>query len=247
MDRAAGRGAWLGARQLWRRRRLPPWQQDYFASTVIAAASRGNADALTFLEWESNFLVGRFTHAAQGFDEHDGAAYLIAISDAAMAHALQDLGADRRPDGGAQGWSNDDGWSQSQGDYAQLALATLAGIYRLTGSAEAKAAYEALVADGAPFVSAVDFAHDPTFAQLGDVSAQDTHVVEVQYLNDVWGGDSTQDRNLYVEDVHLNGVSTGDSAPLVKAGSVTFDVSYQDDAQHTVAPALVVSDQVFVG
>ncbi|MDB5376154.1 MAG: hypothetical protein JWR00_600, partial [Rubritepida sp.] len=67
---------------------MPPWQQDYFASTVIAAASRGNADALTFLNWESNFLVGRFTHAAEGFDMHDGAAYLVAISDQASGAAL---------------------------------------------------------------------------------------------------------------------------------------------------------------
>jgi hypothetical protein len=359
---------------------MPPWQQDYFASTVIAAASRGNADALTFLEWQSNFLVGRFTHEAQGFDQHDGAAYLIAIADAngTPYQTWSEIGAQTD----AQGWSNNQGWANSQGDYAQLALATLAGIAHLTGSAEAAAAYEALMADSPPFATAADFARDPTFAlaapgvdnvspstpvvttpvvttpvvttpavtapvvtapvvttpevtipvvtpgdaslesptsgssdastvvdvtqptdtttakpvvdpassvslsiwlgadswrgdpkaiitvdgveafhgsvsashesggaeiQLGDVSAQDTHVVEVQYLNDVWGGDSTQDRNLYVEDVHLNGVSTGDSAPLVKAGSVTFDVSYQDDAQHTVAPALVVSDQVFVG
>ncbi|MBP0496574.1 hypothetical protein J5Y10_27625, partial [Roseomonas sp. SG15] len=52
---------------------LPPWQQDYFASTAIAAAKQGNADALTYLNWASNFLVGRFTHEAQGFAEHDGA------------------------------------------------------------------------------------------------------------------------------------------------------------------------------
>jgi hypothetical protein len=143
---------------------LPPWQQDYFASTVIAAASRGNADAMTFLQWESNFLVGRFTHAAEGFDAHDGAAYMMAISDQAAGAApyttWEQIGAQMD----ARGWSNNDGWSQSQGDYAQLALATLAGIYRLTGSAEAKSAYEALVADGAPFSSSADFAHDPTFA-----------------------------------------------------------------------------------
>ena len=60
---------------------LPPWQQDYFASTAAAAARAGNADALTFLKWEMNFLVGRFTHDSSGFNMHDGAAYLIAISD----------------------------------------------------------------------------------------------------------------------------------------------------------------------
>ncbi|MBC9207179.1 hypothetical protein IBL26_10065 [Roseomonas aerophila] len=341
---------------------MPPWQQDYFASTVIAAASRGNADALTFLEWQTNFLVGRFTHEGQGFDQHDGAAYLIAIADGSGKpyQTWAEIGAQTD----AHGWSNNQGWDNSQGDYAQLALATLAGIAHLTGSAEAAAAYEALVADNAPFSTAADFARDPTFAlaapgtinisptlpvtppvvippitippvvippvvttpeitlpgtpssstdgsgtpvvtpptdttpakpldpagsvslsiwlgadswrgdpkaivtvdgvtafhgnvsashesggmeiHLGDVSARDTHVVEVEYLNDVWGGDHNHDRNLYVEDVRLNGVSTGDSAPMEKSGTVTFDVSYQDDPQHAVAPAMVVTDHIFI-
>lgn len=141
---------------------MPPWQQDYFASTVIAAASRGNADALTFLEWQSNFLVGRFTHQAEGFDEHDGAAYLIAIADAngTPYQTWSEIGAQTD----ANGWSNNDGWANSQGDYAQLALATLSGIAHLTGSAEAAAAYDALMADNPPFASATDFARDPTYA-----------------------------------------------------------------------------------
>ena len=37
---------------------MAPWQQDYFASVAIEAAQMGNADALTFLKWEANFLVG---------------------------------------------------------------------------------------------------------------------------------------------------------------------------------------------
>ncbi|MDB5375719.1 MAG: hypothetical protein JWR00_165, partial [Rubritepida sp.] len=116
---------------------------------------------------ESNFLVGRFTHAAEGFDMHDGAAYLVAISDQASGAALYTTWAQMGAQMDARSWSNDDGWSHSQGDYAQLAVATLAGIYRLTGSTEAKAAYEALIADGAPFSSSADFAHDPTFAIAG--------------------------------------------------------------------------------
>ncbi|MBO1079075.1 hypothetical protein [Roseomonas haemaphysalidis] len=142
---------------------LPPWQQDYFASTAIAAASHGNADALTFLQWQSNFLVGRFTHEAQGFAEHDGAAYLIAIGDPATGKPLQTWG-----EIGAQtvawNWSNGSGWAHSDGDYAQLAMATLAGIAHLTGSPEAIAAYNALAADAPPFVNDATFSKDPTFA-----------------------------------------------------------------------------------
>ena len=146
---------------------LPPWQQDYFASVVIGAATRGNADALTLLNWQSNFLVGRFTQAAQGFDAHDGAAYLIATGDAQNGTLYQswaEIGAQTA----ARGWSNGvTGWSQSQGDYPQLALATLAGIWRLTGSEAARDAYTQLVAAGAPFTAAADFARDPTYAIAG--------------------------------------------------------------------------------
>ena len=335
---------------------LPPWQQDYFASTVIAAASRGNADALTFLEWQSNFLVGRFTHASEGFDLHDGAAYLLAISDetpgAAPYTTWEQIGAQMD----ARGWSNNDGWANSQGDYAQLALATLSGIYRLTGSAEAKAAYEALMADGAPFASSADLARDPTYAiaapgvettkpvipeqptspttpepapepppvptpeptptpdptpdttpapdaapeptptpdpaptpdttptpapdlpstepgdelaslavvlgadswdgdplavirvdgqevfrgaisaqhadggqrvELGQFASDQAHAVTVEFLNDAWGGSPDADRNLHLESVLVNGVSTGQGASLLHSGETTFHVGSQ--------------------
>ena len=58
---------------------VAPWQQDYFASTAIQAAENGNVDALTFLKWESNFLVGRFLNAANGFNPHDGTAYALNV------------------------------------------------------------------------------------------------------------------------------------------------------------------------
>ncbi|WP_439596813.1 carbohydrate-binding domain-containing protein [Falsiroseomonas sp.] len=143
---------------------LPPWQQDYFASTVIAAARQGNADAKTFLEWQSNFLVGRFMAEDEGFETRDGAAYLIAIGDATTGRiytSWEEIGAQTA----ARGWSNgDNSWKHSEGDYAQLALATLAGIHEVTGSAAAKAAYEALIAEKAPFSTPDDFGRNPTYA-----------------------------------------------------------------------------------
>jgi hypothetical protein len=263
---------------------MAPWQQDYFASTVIAAASRGNADAMTFLKWQENFLVGRFTHAAQGFDMHDGAAYLIANADATTG-ALYTTWAQMGAAMDARGMSNNAGWSQSQGDYAQLALATLAGIARVTGSAEAAKVYAQLIADGAPFTSSADFIKDPTYAiaapkppaatttpatpaapmldlaivlggeswqgdpqavvkvdgvqvwagtvtaahatggaaiSLGQVAAGVAHAVTVSFLNDGWGGSASTDRNLYVEDIKLGGVSTGLKAALLVNGDATL-------------------------
>jgi hypothetical protein len=264
---------------------MPPWQQDYFASTAIAAAKQGNADALTFLKWEANFLVGRFTHAAEGFAPHDGAAYLIAISDPVTGlpyTTWAQIGAATV----AAGASNGTGWAQSQGDYPQLALATLAGIAELTGSAAAAAAYHALLADKPPFTTTADFNRDPTFAieapgsvaapipvppsaadealsiilgaeawngapiaivkvdgvqvfngtvtathasggaeiQLGRFATNIGHAVSVEFTNDAWGGSATTDRNLYVEDLRVNGISAGKTAALLSNGSVVFNL-----------------------
>ena len=135
---------------------LAPWEQDYFASTVIAAAEQGNQDAIQVLKWEANFLVGRFMNAANGFDPHDGVAYNLSVyagpgtsyqSWAEIEHATQ-----------AAGQSNNGGWSQSDGDYAQLALMSLAGIITVTGSTDAMQAYNWLLTSGAPYINA-----DPTF------------------------------------------------------------------------------------
>ncbi|MCO6414974.1 M10 family metallopeptidase C-terminal domain-containing protein [Siccirubricoccus sp. KC 17139] len=128
---------------------IAPWQQDYFASTAIAAAARGNADALTFLDWMSNFLIGRFQAEAQGFNPHDGIAYNLAVSDPATGRVFQswaEIGAATS----ARGLSNGDGWSQSNGDYGRLGLATLAGIWHLTGNPAARKAYHALLMELPP-------------------------------------------------------------------------------------------------
>ncbi|RKK01411.1 carbohydrate-binding domain-containing protein, partial [Teichococcus wenyumeiae] len=314
---------------------LPPWQQDYFASTAIAAARHGNEDALTYLEWASNFLVGRFQHAADGFAEHDGAAYLLAISDPATGRIFNtwsEIGATTA----SYNWSNGDGWSHSEGDYVQLALATLSGIAELTGSQAAVDAYHALLADNPPFTTGHDFSRDPTFAivapgedntpvfqipapsvphdtappahtapdaapdsnhgsapvetapeapaaghpaggvplsivlggeawegnplavvlvdgvevfrgevtashahggaeiALGHVAAGADHEVVVQFLNDAWGGSEDTDRNLYVEDIRINGISTGSTAALLDSNS---DASFSITAPAVQPPA----------
>lgn len=142
---------------------IGPWQQDYFASTVISAASRGNADALTFLNWQSNFLVGRFLQGENGFHPHDGAAYRIAVSPGNGAPFFQtwaEIGAATA----ARGQSNGDGWSQSVGDYARLAAGTLAGIHLLTGSEVALAAYRVLTTGSAPGITHFWLTREPQYA-----------------------------------------------------------------------------------
>jgi hypothetical protein len=118
---------------------LPPWQQDYFASTVIQGAEMGNANALTFLKWESNFLVGRFFAQSQGFAPQDGIAYNLTVgpaSDAGLSAGgpYYQTWAQIEQASQANGQSNiagsgvNGGWGQSQGDYGALAMQSLAGI-----------------------------------------------------------------------------------------------------------------------
>lgn len=138
---------------------LPPWQQDYFASTAANAARRGDEDARMVLGWMTNFLVGRFNAGPRGFAPHDGAAYLIAIQapNGEPLRSWTEIGAATR----ARGLSNGDGWSKTEGDYGQLALQSLAAVADVLDSAEARAAYAALLAKAPPFTRPQDFMRDP--------------------------------------------------------------------------------------
>jgi len=138
-----------------------PWQQDHFASVAILAARHGNADAMTFLQWQSNFLIGRFTHEADGFNPRDGAGYNVKVFDPATGHIYKtwsEIGAATV----AAGWSQGANWSQA--NYPQLALATLAGLYEVTGSLAAADAYWSVAAQAPPFTSSAAFAVNPTNA-----------------------------------------------------------------------------------
>jgi Ca2+-binding RTX toxin-like protein len=140
---------------------MSPWMQDMFASAVILAAERGSEDALTLLEWMTNFLVGRFKAADQGFAFHDGVAYQLAMGDVAtnsLYQTWEEIGAQTV----ARGLSLGDGWLP--GYYNKLGLATLAGIHRVTGSQEALEVYRALVADSPTNTSLAGYRLEPQFA-----------------------------------------------------------------------------------
>lgn len=140
---------------------LPPWQQDYLASSVAAAARRGNADARAVLGWMTNFLAGRFLMGSAGFTPHDGVAYLLAIrADADAGNPIRDwgeLGTAMR----AQSMTNGDGWRKTEGASAQLALQALAQVMDVTEAGAARVAYEWLRKADAPFTSVADYRRDP--------------------------------------------------------------------------------------
>jgi hypothetical protein len=136
---------------------MAPWQQDYFASTAIQAAEMGNSDALTFLNWEANFLVGRFLNSANGFNPHDGVDYNLNVGNGAGTD--YQTWAQIEQATVAAGNSNGSGWAN--GDYAELAAQTLAGIVTVTGSAAAMQAYNWLMSSGAPNI--MPYVTEPQF------------------------------------------------------------------------------------
>ncbi|MBY0336537.1 MAG: hypothetical protein K2X11_07980, partial [Acetobacteraceae bacterium] len=140
---------------------LAPWQQDYFAAVVALAAQRGNADARAVLGWMENFLVGRFQSGPLGFAPHDGAAYQLAMGaggrNTPPLTSWGEIAAATR----ARGLSNGDGWQRSQGDYARLALMSLAMTADALGSARALATWRWLSGAGAPFTDPRTHARAP--------------------------------------------------------------------------------------
>ncbi len=163
LDRAARRGPWLDPRCVRHGGALPPWQQDYFASTAAAAARRGGDDARAVLAWMANFLVGRFRAEGKGFARNDGAAYLLAIAPEASPRgpplrSWAEIAEATR----ARGMSNGEGWAKSQGDYPRLAQQTLAQIVDVLGSQEARDAHAWLIAADAPTARPAFFARNPS-------------------------------------------------------------------------------------
>ncbi|MFD1112665.1 carbohydrate-binding domain-containing protein, partial [Pseudoroseomonas ludipueritiae] len=124
----------------------------------------------------------------------------------------------------------DEGQSSSPVDPAtqKFALAVLLGGDAWQGNPEA-----AISVDGQEVYRGEVVARGQAVeVALGELSADAAHVVEVTFLNDAWGGSEAADRNLRVEDVHLDGVSTGESAALDGNGSVVFQIDAQQQMDH---------------
>lgn len=145
---------------------LPPWMEDYLASSVAISALQGNQMARQFFSWMKNFLVGRFLAQSQGFNPRNGITYNIYVGNvyasdnttantwAAIQSGTVDIGQD-----------NGNGWANSAGNYGQLGIATLV-LYLdvFPGDAQASQALTWLEGAGAPFTELSTLQDDPTFA-----------------------------------------------------------------------------------
>lgn len=143
---------------------MAPWQQDFLASTVVLAAEQGDRQAVRFLKWEMNYLVGRFLSADKGFSPRDGIAYNLNVYDPHTMKTFTTWSAIERATEAAHN-SSRHGWiTSAQGYYGQLGLQTLAGIITITGSPQARQAYQWLQGSGAPFIDRYSRAGSPQYA-----------------------------------------------------------------------------------
>jgi hypothetical protein len=124
---------------------ISPWQQDFIAYIMTLAAKRGDPQALKVLNWQTNFLAGRFLAESKGLSPFDAAGYRMLtygppnqisgahqtwaqIGRATVAGGFTAGGAD---------WPKD-----TYQEYLQAAKGVLAGIVHITGSADARKAYQ---------------------------------------------------------------------------------------------------------
>lgn len=138
---------------------LPPWQQDYLMTSMVLASQLGFGGADTYIDWATNWSVGRFLNTANGFNPRDGVNYLMVTKPAGqpLAQTWAKLAEYTAPR------TNGNGWAETQGDYGQLGLAAVASIINRTGSQQAVDAYAILRALNPPFTSTSTYQSEPTF------------------------------------------------------------------------------------
>jgi Ca2+-binding RTX toxin-like protein len=122
---------------------MAPWQQDYVATTLALIAGRGDDQAATVLGWMDNFIAGRFTNDANGFDPLHGATYNLQTLDPATGQPFTTWA---EAYDATFGSAPADGLDQSAypdwaGGYAAKAKAALASIISTTQSPDAIEAY----------------------------------------------------------------------------------------------------------
>lgn len=140
-----------------------PWQDDYLVMVLGWIHSMGFEEARPILAWMTNFVAGRFTNGARGYDPLYGTPYVLYIADPRSKVPLNTWAAAFKASfdpskGGLTSLDNPD-WG---GGYAALARASLASLNNAAPSPQAAAAY-AYVEAQTPRLEAA-YAKDPAFA-----------------------------------------------------------------------------------
>ncbi|WP_454717237.1 hypothetical protein [Caulobacter segnis] len=140
-----------------------PWQDDYLVMVLGWIHAMGFTETRPILAWMTNFVAGRFTNAARGYDPLYGTAYEFHIADARSKAPLNTWAsafkASFDPSKGALTSLDQPDWA---GGYAALARASLASLNNAAPSPRAAAAY-AYVKAQTPRMEA-SYSKEPAFA-----------------------------------------------------------------------------------
>jgi hypothetical protein len=127
---------------------IPPWQQDFLATSVAALKNRGFEKAGTLLDWMDGFVSGRFISGDKGFDPLRGAPMDIKTYDPATGKSLTTWKeAYDQTFAGQPAPTSLNGNPEAAADAAAIARAANAAIFTATGSHDAAEAYGFLVAN----------------------------------------------------------------------------------------------------
>jgi len=142
-----------------------PWMDDYVAIVLAQLAENGEPGALNYLQWLSNFTVGRFTHEASGYCAAYASIYTLLVFDA-NGKQITDWGALFKYNWPAVTACDPNqaiasGYPEWAGGYAATARAVLS-VSASVGIAGAADAYKRWVTL-TPKMDA-DFSNDPTWA-----------------------------------------------------------------------------------
>lgn len=140
---------------------LPPWQQDFLATTMATIARIGIPGAKKILNWQLHFLAGSL-HPHKNWNPHDGIAYALKVYDPHTKTRYKTWAEILKGTQYIEG-DNGDGWKHSRGYYGMVRMAALASIYNITNSREALSAYRWVAESGAPAVSRNARAQHPQY------------------------------------------------------------------------------------
>lgn len=134
---------------------MPPWQQDFFGTTIAMMARHNLPEARRVALWQLHFLAKSVLAPGTGFQRHNGIAYNLKVYDP-RTHYRYKTWAEVQRGTATAGQSNGNGWSHSRGYYGQTRMAALAAIFNATGSLSALKAYHWVSKSGAPDTGIVD-------------------------------------------------------------------------------------------
>jgi hypothetical protein len=140
-----------------------PWQDDYLVMVLAWIHAMGFTETRPILAWMTNFVAGRFTNAARGYDPLYGTPYEFHIADPRSKAPLNTWAAAFKasfdPSKGGLTSLDQPDWA---GGYAALARASLASLNNAAPSPRAAEAY-AYVKVQTPRMEA-SYSREPAFA-----------------------------------------------------------------------------------